>query len=37
MKFRRHHNNKGNRQRKTGSHLKKLKRLARKIGVKYIG
>lgn len=37
MKFRRHHNNKAYRQKKTGSHLPKLKRLAKKLRVKYIG
>lgn len=35
MKTRRHHNNKGIRQIKTGSYVKPLKRLARKLGVPF--
>ena len=37
MKFRQHHNNKGYRKVKTGSYLKALRRIARKLKIKFIG
>jgi len=35
MKLRRHHNNKGQRQIKTGKVDRDLKRIAKKLGIKY--
>lgn len=35
MKFRKHHNNKGYRQIKTGKTKKFIKELAKKLGIKY--